>query len=165
MYLQKEQKQQEKQLYINSKRTTRAQHRNEAPVTEERSPLPNLIDPKPVSFNFQGSGHDGDKFYAAGWLNPLPAQQGIPGWMRWTMMKFFVDGEEGGGNEPDEPFAMNGNTKADPLDYMDTEALWAYEGVVLPGGEIVVGRWWSPDADEYADEQYSGPFILWCVDE
>jgi len=27
----------------------------------------------------------------------------------------------------------------------DDEALWAYEGVVLPGGQIILGRWWSPE--------------------
>lgn len=48
--------------------------------------------------------------------------------------------------------------------------LWAYEGVVLPGGEVVVGRWWHPrevDADADADDgaiEYSGPFMFWCVD-
>ena len=86
--------------------------------------------------------------------------------MRWTMMKFFVDGEDPeGDSQSDDPFSMKGMT-ADPLDYMDTEALWAYEGVVLPGGEVVVGRWWSPqEDDEDPEEQYSGPFILWCVDE
>jgi len=27
----------------------------------------------------------------------------------------------------------------------DMESLWAYEGVVLPGGQIILGRWWRPD--------------------
>ena len=46
---------------------------------------------------------------------------------------------------------------------IDTDALWAYEGVVLPGGQIILGRWWSPNQVE-GEETYSGPFILWCVD-
>lgn len=25
------------------------------------------------------------------------------------------------------------------------DSLWAYEGVVLPGGMIILGRWWFPD--------------------
>lgn len=43
-------------------RTTRAQHRSEAPVTAftENSPPPSKIDPKPLSFSFQGSGKDGE---------------------------------------------------------------------------------------------------------
>lgn len=41
---------------------------------------------------------------------------------------------------------------------------WAYEGVVLPGGKIMLGRWWSPTQD--ADELLCmGPFIFWEVDE
>ena len=61
-------------------------------------------------------------FFASGWLNPLPPQNDIPGWQRMTMMKYFVD---------------------DNGEY-DKDALWAYEGVVLPGGKIILGRWWSP---------------------
>jgi hypothetical protein len=57
---------------------------------------------------------------ALGWLNSLPPQQGIPGWQRITFMKHF--------NED-----LN-----DPMD----DNLWAYEGVVLPGGRIILGRWW-----------------------
>ena len=41
-----------------------------------------------------------------------------------TMMKYFDD-------------------DTDPTG-IDLNALWAYEGVVLPGGQIAVGRWWSP---------------------
>lgn len=164
-YLTKEQR-----LSKMQKRSTRAQYRTDAPVTastEDPGP-PEKIDPKPLAFNlnFQGSGEDGDKFFAAGWLNPLPPQQGIPGWMRWTMMKFFADRENSGKeSDADEPFAMKGLPGANPYDTMDLKALWAYEGVVLPGGEMVVGRWWRPlDDDEDEDEMYSGPFIFWCVD-
>jgi len=44
-----------------------------------------------------------------------------------TMMKYFV--EDGA---PVSPMAAIDNS------------LWAYEGVVLPGGMIIVGRWWHP---------------------
>jgi hypothetical protein len=47
-----------------------------------------------------------------------------------TMMKYYID--DGG--------------------EIDMEALWAYEGVVLPGGRIILGRWWSPDDGENNDE-------------
>jgi len=60
---------------------------------------------------------------------------------------------------------------------MDQDALWAYEGIVIPGGEIIVGRWWSADEEDPgvgiggmpvpADgggDCYSGPFMFWCVD-
>lgn len=93
------------------------------------------------SFRFAGAGDDNDSdFLADGWLNTLPSQSGIPGWQRLTMMKYFADD--------------NGD-----VDY--AHGLWAYEGIVLPGGKIIVGRWWSPDGTHPV---YSGPFILWCVD-
>ncbi|GAB7350915.1 hypothetical protein MBLNU459_g1427t1 [Dothideomycetes sp. NU459] len=97
---------------------------------------------EPVAFRFQGQGEDNaEPFLASGWMNPLPPQHGVPGWMRMTMMKYFVD-EHGA---------------------IDMDSLWAYEGVVLPGGMIAVGRWWHPIPGEPADE-YTGPFILWNVD-
>lgn len=93
------------------------------------------------SFRFGGECEDQTGFLADGWLNTLPSQSGVPGWKRMTMMKYFED--------------EYGN--------IDFDRLWAYEGVVLPGGQIIVGRWWSP---YQTDENliYSGPFILWCID-
>ena len=66
-------------------------------------------------------------FLSTGWLNPLPAQQGVPGWQRMSMMKYYVDEEE----VTSPPAALE-------------DSLWAYDGVVLPGGMIIVGRWWHP---------------------
>ncbi|KAF2431155.1 hypothetical protein EJ08DRAFT_660302 [Tothia fuscella] len=96
---------------------------------------------------FEGKGYDEEDFYSAGWINPLPPQEGIPGWKRMTMMKYFLDD--------------NGQ--------FDLAALWAYEGIVLPGAQIIVGRWWSADYDPAGNpmppqNQYSGPFILWNTD-
>lgn len=84
-----------------------------------------------VGIQFSGQGDDTDHFYARGWLNPLPPQPAgceIPGWQRITFMKYFLD-------------ASN---------HIETDALWAYEGVVFPGGRIIAGRWW------YAEDP-SGP--------
>lgn len=50
------------------------------------------------------------------------------------MMKYYVE---------DEDFAS-------PLAAID-DSLWAYEGVVLPGGMIVLGRWWHPE-DVHVDD-------------
>ena len=78
------------------------------------------------NIQFVGTGEDlDDDFNAVGWLNPLPPQWGIPGWQRITFMKHFM-----------ENFAE-----------VEQDNLWAYEGVVLPGGRIILGRWW------YASEQ------------
>ena len=77
-----------------------------------------------------GHGEDlEDDYMALGWLNPLPPQAGIPGWQRITFMKHF--------NED-----LN-----DPME----DNLWAYEGVVLPGGRIILGRWWFASEPNVSD--------------
>jgi hypothetical protein len=77
-----------------------------------------------------GHGEDlEDDYMALGWLNPLPPQAGIPGWQRITFMKHF--------NE-------------DLNDLME-DNLWAYEGVVLPGGRIILGRWWFASEPNVSD--------------
>lgn len=92
-----------------------------------------------------GWGHDyDDDFYSLGWLNPLPEQGGIPGWQRITLMKHFLDEFE---------------------QEIEEDNLWAYEGVVLPGGRIILGRWWYATDEVDFDNDYNGPFILWAVDE
>ncbi|KAK5675128.1 hypothetical protein LTS10_012202 [Elasticomyces elasticus] len=117
-----------------SRAKTRAQKRS-----TDASTISNL---RPQSFHFHGDGSDSsESFLSAGWLNALPPQNGVPGWQRMTMMKYF---------ESDEGF-------------VDEEGLWAYEGVVLPGGQIMVGRWWSP-GNGVGEDMYSGPYMLWCVD-
>ncbi|TKA71896.1 hypothetical protein B0A49_04540 [Cryomyces minteri] len=116
------------------KAKTRAQHRSGQTPEGE-----------PISFRFDADGRDNtEKFSASGWLNPLPPQHGIPGWQRLTMMKFYEDDGGSGSYDPD--------------------GLWAYEGVVLPGGQIVLGRWWAVDHGIGDGDMYSGPFILWNVD-
>ncbi|KAJ4367353.1 hypothetical protein N0V83_006934 [Neocucurbitaria cava] len=92
---------------------------------------------------FIGHGEDlDDDFNAIGWLNPLPPQAGIPGWQRITFMKHFMD----------------------DFDQVDQDNLWAYEGVVLPGGRIILGRWWYASDEVNFSTDYNGPFILWAVD-
>ncbi|KAF1930806.1 uncharacterized protein M421DRAFT_58030 [Didymella exigua CBS 183.55] len=96
-----------------------------------------------ANLQFTGTGMDlEDDFHAIGWLNALPDQCGIPGWQRITFMKHF----------------------AEDLDDVDSDNLWAYEGVVLPGGRIIVGRWWfASETVNYRDD-YNGPFILWAAE-
>ncbi|PVH93955.1 hypothetical protein DM02DRAFT_207624 [Periconia macrospinosa] len=96
------------------------------------------------NIQLKGWGEDlDDHFFATGWLNPLPPQSGIPGWQRVTFMKHF---------ETDATQFSHDN-------------LWAYEGVVLPGGKFIVGRWWYASDEVDMKNDYNGPFILWAVDE
>jgi len=94
----------------------------------------------PQYLSFEGSGFDRDHFHCAGHVHALPAQHGIPGWQRITLMKYVLDGQG----------------------FYDPASCWAYEGVVLPGGQIILGRWWSPLHNE-GDGGICGPFIFWNV--
>ena len=123
----------------------------------------------PVLRQFHAYGDDEESFLTAGYTSALPPQQGIPGWQRFTMMKFFVPEEA---EELGEEVSFG--VAADMAIDLGLDGLWAYEGVVLPGGNIIAGRWWSPgsgnglglEKDEDEDEEgvYEGPFLLWCTD-
>lgn len=41
---------------------------------------------------------------------------------------------------------------------------WCYEGVVLPGGMMMLGRWWSPTNND-SNMTNMGPFIFWNVED
>lgn len=61
------------------------------------------------------------RFYdGVGCLTPLTPHYNINGFQRMTMMKFFT------------------NDDGTPV----MSSLWAYEGVVVPGGNVMLGRWW-----------------------
>lgn len=133
-------------------------------VIPEKSTLPI----PPLVLPFQAKGMDEESFLASGHVSTLPPQQGIPGWQRFTMMKYFCP------EEIEDPDQYDQVDIADAAAQLGDDGLWAYEGVVLPGGNIVVGRWWSPSTgdglglerpDEEDDEGvYCGPFLWWCVD-
>jgi hypothetical protein len=95
--------------------------------------------------DFFGLGYDGTTYHFNGRVHAMPAQQGIPGFQRVTMMKYLPDEEGNYGF---------GHTSG-----------WAYEGCVLPGNEIMLGRWWRVEPDPAQQEPaYSGPFIFWRVE-
>lgn len=96
--------------------------------------------PKPHRLKFEGFGRDRDVFDCVGHLQALPPQQGIPGWQRITLMKYALD--------------LHG--------FYDESSCWAYEGIVLPGRQIILGRWWSP-LNDGGDGDVCGPFIFWNV--
>lgn len=169
-------------------RATRAQTRSVKDLSSPLTAQTNLPRPKLDMANvilqrqFQACGIDEEDFLAAGFITALPSQQGIPGWARFTMMKFFgpaddydINGASGAALKP--PFR--------PELLTGTDGLWAYEGVMLPGGRVIVGRWWSPETEGRdhgagvalgipggdptalpgEESIYSGPFMFWCVDD
>ncbi|OAL50663.1 hypothetical protein IQ07DRAFT_643897 [Pyrenochaeta sp. DS3sAY3a] len=108
------------------------------------SPTPNqILNVESKSVRFVGKGlDDEDRFFTRGWLTPLSRQSYIPGWQRMTMMR---------------------HTNTD-LAASVHEENHAYEGVVLPGGRMIIGRWWSTNENEYYSRKSCGPFILWAVE-
>lgn len=95
---------------------------------------------KPQILSFYGTtrdvGHETAFIY--GRIHSLPEQQGIPGFQRFVMKRF-----QWGANET---------------------LIHNYEGCVLPGGTIIVGRWWTAGQDPSHADTYSGPFLWWSVD-
>ncbi|KAH8592515.1 hypothetical protein B0O99DRAFT_517653 [Bisporella sp. PMI_857] len=82
-----------------------------------------------------------------GRIHALPPQQKIPGFQRISFLKFCYAAE--GLYDPDQ--------------------VWGYEGCVLPGGRIIIGRWFDATfhfahSDVEPLKWFSGPFIYWNVD-
>ena len=119
---------------------------------------------------FNGSGHDAEDFHCLGNIHALPPQFGIPGWQRITMMKYFGPAPASpSSSAPSSPNPFSGAPDdihfGEGLEWDSTgvdDGCWAYEGVVLPGGKIILGRWWSP-LDETGEREWTGPFIFWNV--
>lgn len=124
--------------------------------------------PKLDYLQFSGTGIDADPFFCTGIIHALPPQQGIPGFQRITMMKIFpLDMPSAPSWQPASTSSSDdifSNSMASIFPAVIDESCWAYEGVVLPGGMTILGRWWSP-ADETGDRLGTGPFIFWNVEE
>ncbi|MCJ1373186.1 hypothetical protein MMC20_004413 [Loxospora ochrophaea] len=106
---------------------------------------------------FTGIGKDCDLFHCVGVLHPLPPQLGISGWQRITFLKVYDSTLVDAGFHPDEA-----DLTRIPLNLIE-DGYWAYEGAVLPGGNMMLGRWWYPDPDVDPTRTYSGPFMHWHV--
>ncbi|MCJ1223689.1 hypothetical protein MMC12_000332 [Toensbergia leucococca] len=127
---------------------------------------PGSIPPSPSTYSFEkipkprkgrdylpfiGTGNDAEAFHCAGNVHALPPQHGIPGWQRITLMKHF------------QPLSAASSSDSSELVDMDIgNGCWAYEGIVLPGGMMMLGRWWSP-LDDSEERACTGPFIFWNV--
>lgn len=154
------------------------------PAAKARVNIPKKPRPELDFFQFSGTGIDADPYFCSGIIHALPPQRGIPGFQRITMMKIFPpDMPSAPFSQPasasptsDPIFSSNSNSSnaintssggliaASTVPASIDESCWAYEGVVLPGGMIILGRWWSP-ADESLDRLGTGPFIFWKVEE
>lgn len=93
--------------------------------------------------DFFGLGRSEVDYHLHGRIHGLPPQQGIPGFQRVSMLKYLpcINGIYGTGHT----------------------TFWAYEGCVLPGNQIMLGRWWSPTGVMERGRTYCGPFIFWRV--
>lgn len=104
---------------------------------------------------FVGGGDHGcgdQELRFAGIVHPLPLQNGIPGFQRFSMVSFFP---------PASGTIAKGFLDADKD---DLHVYWRYEGVVLPGGNVILGRYHIGDAYRHWEDAFRrGPFIYWNV--
>jgi hypothetical protein len=113
------------------------------PPRVRQTRVANVVTPTQYELkSFYGTSRGTRPAHFYGRIHGLPEQQGIPGFQRISLIKLFPhDGEY------------------DPCN------VWAYEGCVLPGGRIIVGRWWDLTADPRNPVNiFGGPFIWWNVD-
>ncbi|KAL8672167.1 MAG: hypothetical protein Q9168_003366 [Polycauliona sp. 1 TL-2023] len=91
----------------------------------------------------------------AGVVHPLPAQGEIPGWQQFTMVSYETP--------------ASGSERRGYLDAneVDLHVVCRYEGIMLPGDSIIIGRYSL--GDEYRDDDNpkqpfkQGTFIYWLV--
>ncbi|KAL8973768.1 MAG: hypothetical protein Q9197_001982 [Variospora fuerteventurae] len=89
----------------------------------------------------------------AGVVHPLPPQSGLPGWQRITMVTY----ETPASGTPGKGYL--------DADYVDLSVFMRFEGVVCPGGNIMLGRYrvgekYDTEID-YGQPKKRGPFIFW----
>jgi hypothetical protein len=94
--------------------------------------------------DFFGLGSDERTYHFNGRLHAIPPQQGIPGFQRISMIKYL----------PDEKGSYS----------LGHISVWGYEGCVLPGNQIMLGRWWRLSESDLDGPSYCGPFIFWQVE-
>ena len=118
---------------------------------------------------FSGFGTDYKQtFRCRGIIHPIVEQHGFPGWQRITLMKHFTIPGSTSTSQPAGYSSATGNNINTPPawtndNFVIDEDCWAYEGAVLPGGKIILGRWWHPQNDREMVEV--GPFIFWEVEQ
>ncbi|KAH6719263.1 hypothetical protein BKA61DRAFT_543704 [Leptodontidium sp. MPI-SDFR-AT-0119] len=101
------------------------------------------MDSTPGVKQFWGSCRGSQRGHVYGRVHALTTQQGFHGFQRLTMMKYYTK-QDANGHDIYDPFQA-----------------WCYEGCVLPGGRLIVGRWWSALGDPNSSTTNSGPFLWW----
>ena len=104
-------------------------------------------------------GH-GDMFHGdqrlrfAGVIHELPAQSGISGFQRLTMVSF---------DKPESGTLKNGYLDAREED-LEKEIIWTFEGIMLPCGNVILGRYDIGEGWDFTETR-RGPFIYWNQDD
>lgn len=107
------------------------------PQKKKKRPAPLTKNPVPGQdyLHFTGTGSEDSMPYTLrGNVHAVAPVEDIPGWQRISFMQHFPHNHK----------------------------LVCYEGVVLPGNQIILGRFWH--ADDHAGRTVFGPFIYWNVD-
>jgi len=114
-----------------------------SPPRSRRSRVANAFNNEKYELKtFYGTSRGHRDAHLFGRIHGLPPQQGVPGFQRISMIKFYP---------------LNGE--------FDASQVWSYEGCVLPGGRVIVGRWWDLTSDSSQPiDIFGGPFLWWNVD-
>jgi hypothetical protein len=113
------------------------------PRSSRQTRASNVVQPTKYELKtFFGTTRGSRPAHFFGRIHGLPEQQGIPGFQRISLIQFLP---------------LNGE--------YDPNNVWKYEGCVLPGGRIIVGRWWDLTADGEPVDVLGGPFMWWNVDD
>ncbi|PIG86387.1 hypothetical protein AARAC_008389 [Aspergillus arachidicola] len=125
-----------------------------------------MVGPESHRLYFRGLQKLGDDLYPVrGFTEPIRGSQGgFPGWQRICFAIYAADREqlplllEIGESEPSDDEAACLLSELWPPGELETDFLWiqGYEGVILPGGKIMLGQW-----VDMIDMTERGPFIFW----
>ncbi|RMJ28318.1 hypothetical protein PHISP_00795 [Aspergillus sp. HF37] len=102
-----------------------------------------------------------------GFMEPVPLPQGgFPGWNRICFAIYKANREifpvydTGEGEGTEDGTLVFPNEACLPTDFqLDFHSIRLYEGMMLPGGRIIVGRY----VDMLDAEERGGPFIFWDI--
>ena len=108
---------------------------------------------------FIGDGKDETAFYLRGILHNLPPQAGIPGWKRISFLTWLMH------RDPTNLVRNWGHASYSNPSPTFNEECFKFEGVVLPGDKIILGRWESVEGFGDGARDVLGPFIYWAKPE